>query len=131
LLNHHGVLLDGFDELDNSLFEVIDAKAKDLPIYFDFKNFAANTLDKFSYNATDRNFDTEINSKEFIQKIGAKYELLKKQSENPILYILNLHSEQKRKPDFFDENMKSVTYEKDSCIRIIPSSVIFKIYQYS
>lgn len=121
LLNHHGVLLDGFDELDNSLFEVIDAKAKDLPIYFDFKNFAANTLDKFSYNATDRNFDTEINSKEFIQKIRAKYELLKKQSENPILYILNLHSEQKRKPDFFDENMKSVTYEKDSCIRIIPS----------
>lgn len=121
LLNHHGILLESFNELDDSLFEVVDAKVRDFPIYFDFKNFAASTLDKFSFEPTYRNFDTEINSEGFIQKIKSKYELLKKHSENPILYIINLHSEQKRKPDFFDKNMRPVTYEKDSCIRIIPS----------
>jgi len=121
LLSYHGILLDEFNDLENSLFEVVDAKMKYLPVYFDFKNFAAHTLDKFSLKATDRNFDSEINSQEFIQKIKGKYDLLKKQNENPILYLLNLHSEQRRKPDFFDSNMQPVTYEKDSCIRIIPS----------
>lgn len=121
LLNHHGVMLDEFKQMDNALFEVVDAKVKDLQIYFDFKNFAGYTLEKFSLRPMDRNFDSEVNSDEFIRKIKGKYDLLKKQAENPILYILNLHSEQKRKPDFFDANMKPVTYEKDSCIRIIPS----------
>lgn len=121
LLTHHGISLDNFNELDNSLFEIVDAKVKDLSIYFDFKNFATNTLDKFSLSAADRNFDSEINSDEFIQKIKGKYDLLKKQNENSVLYILNLHSEHKRSPNFFDANMKSVKFEKDSCIRIIPS----------
>ncbi len=121
LLNHHGVSLDGLSELDNSLFEVVDAKAKGLPIYFDFKNFSPHTIDKFSLKPTDRNYDTEINSKDLTQKIKSKFETIKRQTEKPILYVLNLYSEQRLKPDFFDESMNPVTYEKDSCIRIIPS----------
>ena len=121
LIEHKGITLENFDELDNSLFEIVDAKVKDLPIYFDFKNFGQNTLDKFSFLSDNINFDTELNSKEFAEKIKGKYNLLKKKNNNAILYVLNLFSDQRRNPDFFDENMKRVSYEKDSCIRIIPS----------
>jgi hypothetical protein len=121
LIEHKGITLENFNELDNSLFEIVDAKVKDLPIYFDFKNFGQNTLDKFSFLSDNINFDTELNSKEFAEKIKSKYDLLKKKNNNPILYVLNLFSDQRRNPDFFDENMKRVNYEKDSCIRIIPS----------
>ncbi|MBY0244630.1 MAG: hypothetical protein K2Q03_04150 [Sphingobacteriaceae bacterium] len=121
LIENKGITLENFDQLENSLFEIADAKVKDLPIYFDFKNFGQNTLDKFSFLSNNINFDTELNSKEFAEKIKGKYDLLKNKNSNSILYVLNLFSDQKRNPDFFDENMKRVTYEKDSCIRIIPS----------
>lgn len=121
LLNYHGINLESIESLDNSLFEVIDAKIKGIPIYFDFKNYAGFTLDKFSFKPIDRCFDEELNSNEFIKKLKTKYEILSRENPNAILYIINLYSEQKRKPDFFDMNMKSVQYEKDSCIRIIPS----------
>lgn len=121
LLTYNGITLDSLNDLNNSLFEVVDAKVKGLPIYFDFKNFGSSTLEKFSLTSNDLNYDPELNSKELIDKLKSKYSLLKKQHANPILYILNLYSEKRRNPDFFDANMNPVKYEKDSCIRIIPS----------
>lgn len=121
ILAHYNISLDSFSNLDNAIFELVDAKVKDAPVYFDYKNFGFNTLNKFSQSPTNLEFDAELNSNEFMQKIKAKYDLLKTKEENSILYILNLYSEHKRTPDLFDSNMKRVKYEKDSCIRIIPS----------
>jgi hypothetical protein len=121
LLKHFGVNVDEFAELDNSLFEIVDAKVKDQAIFFDFKNYGLNTLDKFSLSSKDINYDPEINSEEFIESLRVKFNLLRNHYENPILYVLNLYSNQKRVPDFFDANLKRMNYEKDSCIRLIPS----------
>lgn len=124
LLNYHGIDIENQNDLDNSIFEVVDAKVRDLPIYFDFKNFSTSTLDGFSLQSDDLTYNPDLSSSEYIEKIKLKYSLLKQQNKapkTPVLYILNLYSQTIRKSDFFDENMMSVEYEKDSCIRIIPS----------
>lgn len=121
LLEYSGVNLEQFAELENALFEVVDSKVKDEAIFFDFKNYGINTLDKFSLSPKDVNYDPEINSEEFIENLKVKYKLLKSHYENPILYVLNLYSNQKRNPDYFDSNFKRKQYEGESCIRIIPS----------
>lgn len=121
LLKYNGISLEEMSEINHSLFEVIDAKAKDASVFFDFKNFSTYTLDSFSSVPSDINYNIDLNSQVFIEKVKSKYERLSQHHENPILYIMNLHSPNKRKADFFDKSMNPVTYEKDSSIRVIPS----------
>jgi len=121
ILNYNGVVLEDQHSITNPLFEIIDTKIKDVPVYFDFKNFSSSTLDGFSFVPGNINHHEELNSATYLEKIRGKYNLLKQHDKNPVLYIMNLFSNQTRQPDFFDENMNPVQYEKDSCIRVIPS----------
>lgn len=121
LLAANGISIDGINELPNSLFEIVDSKMKNQPVYFDFKNYSEGTLNKFVLTSDDYNYDPELNSAEFIRKVKAKYEILKQVDPNAILYVLNLYSSNERSPAYFDADMKPVKYEKDSRVRIISS----------
>src|SRR3546814_2534387 len=66
LLKHHGVSVIDTIEMENAIFEVVDAKLKDANIFFDFKNFSKTTLEKFALKPDDINFEdrksTRLNS---------------------------------------------------------------------
>ncbi|MEM8940319.1 MAG: hypothetical protein AAGC64_13345 [Bacteroidota bacterium] len=47
LLDYNGIELNNPNDLPNEIFEIVDAKVKDCPIYIDFKNFSDSTLNKF------------------------------------------------------------------------------------
>lgn len=121
ILEKEGVKLNDCKSLHNQLFEVFDAKVNDRAIYFDFKNFGTSTLDKFAISLGDMKSDPDLNSMEFLNKLKAKFMILKEHHDNPIIYVLNLYSQHKRKPDFFDSNFKPVDFESQASIRIIPS----------
>ncbi len=123
LIEKQGISFEILEDFPYQLFEVADAKVKDLPIYIDYKNYGTNTLDAFSDTDEESalNFFKNSKSTDFIEKQIEKYKLLKRYSEEkPVFYILNLYSETDRIPDYFNEKGKRISLE-DSCIRIIPS----------
>lgn len=124
LLDNHGIELENPNELPNELFEIIDAKVKGSPIYLDFKNFNDNTLNKFHLREDDIDYEHQFDSDKFIEKQFDKYQIIRAFETNAILYIVNLFSEDSRKPDYFDKNGKRTNKIEKSCIRIIPSVLI-------
>jgi len=67
-----------FEEICDSLFEVIDLKIADLPWYIDCKNYSEDTLNRFSLSSDDLLYRPKLNDKDF--KESAKRKLKKIQT---------------------------------------------------
>ncbi|MGI9527251.1 MAG: hypothetical protein ACR2MS_09095, partial [Weeksellaceae bacterium] len=80
-----------------------------------------STMDKFSLLHDDRDFDVKFDSENFIEKMIAKYQKISELEDNPILYVVNLLSNENRLPDYLDREGNSVKNIENSHIRILPS----------
>ncbi|MEM8940406.1 MAG: hypothetical protein AAGC64_13795 [Bacteroidota bacterium] len=69
----------------------------------------------------DPSYEYQFDSEIFIQKLIEKYQVIRTIDSNAILYIINLFSEDSRKPDFISAKGEKLSKKANSCIRIIPS----------
>ncbi len=82
-------------ELPDKLFEVVDAKVKDLPMYIDFKNWGQTAIEKQQNIESDYEYDPTFNSEKTIKKMREKWGKIKEE-------------ERKNNPKIKDEEIKLV-----------------------
>lgn len=122
LLDYESISLEDNTQMEDLLFEVVDAKVSGACIYFDFKNFSESTLDKFALEQNEQSWDFNANfyPPNFIKKQVNKYKILQKVAKNPIFYVINLYSNTNREALFLNAQGEKVK-ENSSVIRILPS----------
>lgn len=125
LLAHEELFCDKDDNYPISLFELFDAKLKDYPIYFDFKNFSKRTQDLFGLIAEDPFYDQDFDSENFLQKVSRKLKtIITETNQNDARYIvLNFVASNDKVTKFFDIELNPKDYFEDAQIIIVPSSI--------
>lgn len=104
LLKEKSIELDELNKLPNTLFEVVDAQVKGLPIYIDFKNWGKSTIEKFALTKDDYGYDSGMNSEETKEKLKSKLEKIIKatKEKNAKLFMINLVEANHVKPTYFN-----------------------------
>lgn len=108
-----------------NLFEEFDAKLKNKPIYFDFKNYSLTTQSLFELEKGDYFYEEDFDSFEFIKKTQNKLKRIKKiTGEKEAKYIVvNFVSKQDKKTKYFDNKLNEAKYFEDCSLAVVPSSI--------
>ncbi len=127
LLAKHGLYCDKSINIPIKLFELYDAKLKNVatPIYIDFKNFSEHTLDSFALTENDWEYKVEFDSKNFLEKVQSKLLKIREVTgEIEAKYIIiNFVGNENRKSKYFDIHLNEIEYFVDSDIVIVPSTI--------
>ena len=116
------------DEIDNSLFELIDLKMAGKPWYIDAKNYNEKTVRHFEI--TDENdylYHPKLNSDYFKQSAINKLNKIKdfhtKESTNSKIIYANVFGSSDRSTTFFDEEFNAVGNDFEKAKIIVVSSM--------
>ena len=86
---HEELFCDKEDNYPVCLFELFDAKLKNYPVYFDFKNFSKKIQDLFGLREDDPFYDHDFDGKNFLEKVSRKLKtIIAETNQNDARYIV-------------------------------------------
>ena len=99
------------DEIDNTLFELIDLKVESKAWYIDAKNYSEQTITHFQLDETDYFYHPKLNQENFKGKAQVKLAKINQFHENSsdckIIYI-NAFGNSERPTHYYDENFNDI-----------------------
>jgi hypothetical protein len=131
LLRANGVYLEDEEKIPPELFEVFDAKLKHVQpaTYIDFKNFSANTLDKFALTEEDWEYDENFDALKFATKVKNKLVRIKHitHEQRARYVVINFVADgEDRTSDFFTKELQRVSSYAECAIAVIPGVIDVK-----
>lgn len=115
---------DIFEEVPDSLYELVDLKLKGRPTFIDAKYYSEGTLIRFGLDTLDVDYHPKLNSEQFAANAVRKLECIEAlYGDAAKLVYLNLVSGQDRRLELFDSRFRPVEAFADASIFIVQGAL--------